>query len=71
MSQPHVECHGCQHQFEVTPDDLRPYHGAYIQGNRPPEYVVRCPACQAQNVMRLPEDATAGALVPGKPTRKR
>ena len=71
MSGLRLECHHCQHQSEVEPDDLRPYHGAYIQGNRPLEYVVRCPSCQTKNVMRLPDKAAADALVMGKPSRQR
>ena len=67
MSALRVECYQCHHRFGVEPDDLRPYHGAYIQGNRPPEYAVRCPACGAKNVMRLSDET----LIAGKPPRKR
>ena len=71
MNDLRLECYQCQHQFEVEPDNLRPYHGAYIQGNRPPEYVLRCPARGTKNVMRLPTDAAGGEPIVGIPPRKR
>jgi len=71
MSEWHLECYHCHHRFEVEPDDLRPYHSAYIQGNRPPEYTTRCPTCRSKNVMRLPENAQASAPILGKPASKK
>jgi len=65
VSEFHTVCHACEHCFAPDSDDLKPYQSAYIQGNRPPEYVVRCPACGAKNLIRLIESGT----VIGKPVR--
>jgi hypothetical protein len=59
-----VRCYACRASFPLEPEVLRPYREGLIQGQRAPQYWIRCPTCGQKNVIEL---GSSNQAVVGRP----